>query len=73
MEASDSSASDSNGEGAGDVEATMTQRRKWTPEEDERLKSAVQLHGPMNWRQIAKFVGTRNHTQCLQRWRKVRM
>ncbi|KAH9120236.1 hypothetical protein LEN26_011220 [Aphanomyces euteiches] len=44
---------------------------KWTAEEDERLRAAVERHGPRNWKAIAKMVQNRNHAQCLQRWRKV--
>ncbi|KAF0690114.1 Aste57867_18508 [Aphanomyces stellatus] len=44
---------------------------KWTPEEDDRLRAAVEKYGPRNWKAIATMVEQRNHAQCLQRWRKV--
>jgi hypothetical protein len=45
--------------------------RKWLPDEDERLRLAVTQMGGMNWKEIAGQVRTRNHVQCLQRWKKV--
>jgi len=45
--------------------------RKWSKEEDERLRLAVADRGESNWKEIAKLVGSRNHVQCLQRWKKV--
>jgi len=43
----------------------------WTFEEDQLLRSAVDLHGAKQWKQIAKLVPNRTHVQCLQRWNKV--
>ncbi|TDH74184.1 hypothetical protein CCR75_003047 [Bremia lactucae] len=45
--------------------------KRWTPEEDEKLREAVGRHGERNWKSIAEEVPRRNHTQCLQRWTKV--
>jgi hypothetical protein len=45
--------------------------RRWREEEDKRLRIAVQRHGGAHWKEVAAIVGTRNHVQCLQRWRKV--
>lgn len=42
--------------------------RKWTPEEDERLKAAYAEFGSKSWTMIAEKVGTRNTIQCLRRW-----
>ncbi|KAG5185686.1 Homeodomain-like protein, partial [Tribonema minus] len=44
---------------------------RWTAEEDERLRKAVQRHGEWHWKLIAADVGSRDHVQCLQRWKKV--
>jgi nuclear transport factor 2 (NTF2) superfamily protein len=44
---------------------------KWTPEQDEQLKKAVEKYKESNWKSIAKMVDGRNHVQCLQRWKKV--
>ncbi|EQC29908.1 myb-like protein [Saprolegnia diclina VS20] len=44
---------------------------RWTPEEDDALRKAVEAHGERNWKSIAEVVPGRNHTQCLQRWTKV--
>ncbi|CAI5746108.1 unnamed protein product [Peronospora destructor] len=45
--------------------------RRWTKEEDDALRSAVESHREKNWKAIAAQVPGRNHTQCLQRWTKV--
>nr|AXY87680.1 transcription factor MYB3R-3 isoform X5 [Cymbidium sinense] len=43
----------------------------WTPEEDETLKHAVELHKARSWKKIAKSVPGRTEVQCLHRWQKV--
>ncbi|KAG7397464.1 hypothetical protein PHYBOEH_000684 [Phytophthora boehmeriae] len=45
--------------------------RRWTKEEDDALRAAVENHCEKNWKAIAAEVPGRNHTQCLQRWTKV--
>ncbi|GMF10296.1 unnamed protein product [Phytophthora lilii] len=45
--------------------------RRWTKEEDDALRAAVESHREKNWKAIAAQVPGRNHTQCLQRWTKV--
>lgn len=45
--------------------------RRWQPSEDRRLAESVKQHGEANWKAIAAKVGSRNHVQCLQRWKKV--
>lgn len=47
-----------------------TERRRWTPEEDELLKRAVKKHNGQQWKVIATEVPGRSHVQCLQRWNK---
>jgi len=44
---------------------------RWTSDEDEKLREAVNKHGARNWKTIAKEVEGRDHVQCLQRWNKV--
>lgn len=45
---------------------------KWTPEEDERLRTAIQNNGSDNWSLISSYVGNgRTKSQCSQRWRRV--
>jgi myb proto-oncogene protein len=44
---------------------------KWTPDEDSKLKDAVQTHGGKNWVAISAMVPGRKRTQCLSRWRDV--
>ncbi|CAO3662034.1 unnamed protein product [Rhizopus microsporus] len=41
---------------------------RWTAEEDELLKQAVQLHGPHKWSLIAAHVPNRTPMQCSTRW-----
>ncbi|CAM9178663.1 unnamed protein product, partial [Hapterophycus canaliculatus] len=48
-----------------------SQPRRWDRDEDERLRTSVEKHRGTNWKQIAAEVRTRNHVQCLQRYRKV--
>ena len=50
---------------------TKTGPRRWTATEDTALYKAVMDIGECNWKAIATSVGTRNHMQCLQRWKKV--
>jgi hypothetical protein len=50
---------------------SKTTPRKWSPEEDECLRSVVERMGPRNWKEISKHVPDRSHVQCLQRWNKV--
>ena len=64
------------GSGTVGEEAPPPQKRKakkarpWTAEENELLKAAVERNGEKNWKLIAESVPGRNHTQCLQRWKK---
>ena len=46
---------------------------RWSKEEDEILRKAVQIEGEY-WRNISRhhFKRRRNHVQCKNRWRKVR-
>ena len=39
--------------------------------QDDRLRSAVAMHGAKNWKLIAELVGDRSDVQCLHRWQKV--
>jgi len=45
--------------------------KKWTEEEDELLRKAVELNVSKNWKTIAKSVPGRNEQQCIQRWKNV--
>lgn len=51
--------------------ARKTTAIKWTKEEDEALRSAVELHGARNWKHIALSLPQRTEVQCLHRWQKV--
>ncbi|RUS31594.1 hypothetical protein BC938DRAFT_477489, partial [Jimgerdemannia flammicorona] len=41
---------------------------RWTAEEDELLRAAVNLHGPHKWSMIAAHVPNRTPMQCSTRW-----
>ena len=43
-------------------------RRLWRPDEDARLRAAIDELGPHRWSVIAARVGTRNHKQARERW-----
>lgn len=44
--------------------------KKWTPQEDQLLTQAVNVHGNQ-WKKIAAYVPGKSPNQCLQHWRKV--
>lgn len=44
---------------------------KWTEQEDEILRQAVDDHGGKNWKKIADRLPGRSDVQCLHRWQKV--
>jgi len=44
---------------------------KWSAEEDETLKRAVQQNKGKNWKKIAEHVPDKTDVQCLHRWQKV--
>ena len=43
-------------------------KNKWTPDEDNLLKDAVQKYGSQNWGTLAKYVPGRTGKQCRERW-----
>jgi hypothetical protein len=45
---------------------------RWTSEEDDTMKAAVQSHGGKNWAAIAALVPGRTHKQCCNRWQFLR-
>jgi ubiquitin len=46
-------------------------RRKWAPDEDSKLKDAVQKHGGKNWDAISELVADRTNDQCRHRWHQL--
>eukprot|EP00743_Colponemidia_sp_Colp-15_P003083 GILK01003332.1.p1 GENE.GILK01003332.1~~GILK01003332.1.p1 ORF type:complete len:581 (-),score=103.52 GILK01003332.1:162-1904(-) len=50
---------------------TKSAKKWWTKEEDDKLKSLVQIHGARNWKKIASYLDDRTDVQCLHRWQKV--
>lgn len=52
-------------------EGGRSSRGKWTIEEDETLRTAVQRHSGKNWKKISDCLEGRTDVQCLHRWQKV--
>jgi len=46
-------------------------RGRWTKEEDQKLKTLVDLYGDKDWHQVAGDFRDRSDVQCQQRWDKV--
>lgn len=44
---------------------------KWTKQEDEALRAAVEENGAKNWKLISQRLPQRSEVQCLHRWQKV--
>jgi len=47
---------------------------KWTKEEDDALRNAVEQHGAKNWKAVSRHLPPefrRTEVQCLHRWQKV--
>jgi len=44
---------------------------KWTKEEDDALRAAVEENGAKNWKLISQRLPDRTEVQCLHRWQKV--
>ncbi|KAJ2754453.1 hypothetical protein GGI19_002383 [Coemansia pectinata] len=42
---------------------------RWSPEEDDALRTGVAIYGEGKWVLISEFVGTRTNLQCSSRWR----
>jgi hypothetical protein len=55
----------------GGVSQSLTSRNRWSPDEDEKLRQAVNANGGKNWKKIAECVPSRTHLQCLHRWQNV--
>lgn len=50
---------------------TKKQAIKWSKQEDDTLKQAVEEHGAKNWKLISTRLPGRSEVQCLHRWQKV--
>jgi len=58
-------------ESAGGYSSIKKQVIKWSKQEDETLKQAVDDHGAKNWKLISTHLPGRTEVQCLHRWQKV--
>jgi len=56
-----------------DTAASIPQKSKvkWTTEEDDALRTALEEHGKKNWKLISQRLPDRTEVQCLHRWQKV--
>jgi len=54
------------------IEPEPTKRAftNWTPEEDDRLKAALETMPTLSWIKVAEIVGTRNDSMCRSRARR---
>jgi hypothetical protein len=51
---------------------TTARKGKWTPDEDAKLKDAVQIHGVRkDWTLIVTLVPGRTKKQCCNRWLRI--
>ena len=62
---------DENDDDDADAQGGRFSRGKWTSEEDETLREAVQRHSGRNWKKISDCLEGRTDVQCLHRWQKV--
>ena len=65
----DQTPNSSSGQGASF--SSKKQGIKWSKQEDETLKQAVEEHGAKNWKLISTRLPGRSEVQCLHRWQKV--
>jgi hypothetical protein len=47
---------------------TASRSGRWTTDEDNKLKDAVQMHGGKDWAAIAALIPCRTLLQCTKRW-----
>ncbi|AEE76046.1 Myb domain [Arabidopsis thaliana x Arabidopsis arenosa] len=45
-------------------------KKEWTAEEDDQLRTAVELFGEKDWQSVANVLKGRTGTQCSNRWKK---
>jgi hypothetical protein len=53
------------------IDPTTARAGRWTPDEDSKLKDAVQRHGGKDWAAITALVPGRTQKQCSSRWHHV--
>ncbi len=51
--------------------SNSSSKGKWTVDEDDLLRTAVQEFGGRNWKKISECLDGRTDVQCLHRWQKV--
>jgi len=59
-----------NSEGPDSVSKSPS-KGKWSADEDELLRDAVERYGGKNWKKISEELAGRTDVQCLHRWQKV--
>jgi hypothetical protein len=50
------------------IDPTTARAGRWTADEDEKLREAVEAHGAKNWKKVAARVPGRTKKQCCSRW-----
>jgi uncharacterized protein (DUF2237 family) len=50
------------------IDVANGRTRKWTEDEDSKLKDAVQTHGGKNWAAFSELLPGRTRLQCCNRW-----
>lgn len=53
------------------VDQEISKNGKWSIDEDEKLKSLVEIYGVKNWKKISDEMTNRSSIQCLHRWTKI--
>jgi len=48
--------------------SSITERRKWGPDEDDQLVKLIKKYGTKNWRVVASHLKERTPKQCRERW-----
>lgn len=67
----DDESSSSSAAAGGGGGGSGSNKGRWTPQEDELLRSAVAQFEGKNWKEVARMIEGRSDVQCLHRWQKV--
>lgn len=65
------SETDDEGNNDSELKSKQCMKGRWTSDEDELLKNAVETYAGRNWKKISDCLDGRSDVQCLHRWQKV--